>query len=94
MLIIPAGTRAKRIGLLHGLGNVAVLVIFLISWWGRTDEPGQHPTIVALISSFLAFVLPGLTGWLGGELIDRLGVGVDVNAHLDATSSLTRKSAL
>ncbi|GAB4023347.1 DUF2231 domain-containing protein [Spirosoma koreense] len=91
---IPAGTRAKRIGLLHGLGNVVVLVVFLLSWWGRTDEPGHHPTLFALICSFIAFVVLGITGWLGGELIDRLGVGVDVNAHLDATNSLTHKPDL
>ncbi len=30
-----------------------------------------------------------VTGWLGGELVDRLGVGVDDGAHLDAPNSLT-----
>jgi uncharacterized membrane protein len=29
---IPDGTRAKRIGSLHGLGNVAVLGLFGASW--------------------------------------------------------------
>jgi hypothetical protein len=28
------------------------------------------------------------TGWLGGELVDRLSVGVDDGAHVDALSSL------
>ena len=28
------------------------------------------------------------TGWLGGELVDRLGVGVDDGANLNAPSSL------
>src|SRR5688500_9748365 len=35
-LAIPAGTRAKRIGAIHGLGNVVVLVLFagsaLLRW--------------------------------------------------------------
>lgn len=31
------------------------------------------------------------TGWLGGELVDRLGVGVDEGAHLDAPNSLTTR---
>jgi hypothetical protein len=35
--------------------------------------------------------LGGLTGWLGGELVDRLGVGVDDGANLDAPSSLTHE---
>lgn len=88
-LAIPASTRAKRIGLIHGAGNVVVLLLFGLSWFLRTDEPGYQPPTLALISSGLAFMLAGLTGWLGGELIDRLGVGVDDNAHLNAPSSLS-----
>jgi hypothetical protein len=34
-----------------------------------------------------------VTGWLGGELVDRLGVGVADDAQLDAPSSLSRRSA-
>src|SRR3954467_8968433 len=32
-LAIPAGTRAKSVGLLHGGGNVVVLLLFVGSWW-------------------------------------------------------------
>jgi len=31
-LAIPGGTRAKRIGTLHGVGNVVVGAIFAVSW--------------------------------------------------------------
>ena len=31
-LAIPRGTRAKRIGLIHGLGNVIVVTLFALSW--------------------------------------------------------------
>src|ERR671923_2509698 len=34
-LAIPAGTRAKRIGLLHGVSNVIVVTLFAVSWWLR-----------------------------------------------------------
>src|SRR4051812_41200737 len=30
---IPAGTRAYRLGLWHGLGNVGVVVLFVASWF-------------------------------------------------------------
>ena len=30
---VPGHTRANRIGLLHGLGNATVLVLFAASWW-------------------------------------------------------------
>src|SRR5262245_47461107 len=33
---IPAQTRAKRIGILHGVGNVVVVVLFAASWWLRS----------------------------------------------------------
>src|ERR687891_1384655 len=36
---IPTGTRAKRIGLVHGLGNVGVVAFFAIAWLLRRDEP-------------------------------------------------------
>src|SRR5438105_8896640 len=38
-LAIPGGTRAKRIGLLHGVGNVVVVALFAASWWLRRPAP-------------------------------------------------------
>jgi uncharacterized membrane protein len=32
-LAIPNNTRAKAVGLTHGVGNVIVLLLFIISWW-------------------------------------------------------------
>ena len=100
-LAIPQGTRAKSVGLLHGGGNVVVLVLFIASWWlryGNAESATPYlPTTLALALSFVGFALAGMTGWLGGELVDRLSVGVDDGANLDAASSLsgpaTRKVA-
>jgi uncharacterized membrane protein len=92
-LQIPANTRAKRIGLLHGAGNVLLVALFLISAISRYDNPGYLPSTGIVFLEVLALVLGAVTGWLGGELVDRLGVGVDDGAHLDAPSSLTRKQA-
>jgi uncharacterized membrane protein len=92
-LAIPAGTRAKRVGAAHGLGNVVVVALFAISWLLRAGAGDWDPTALALIFSFAGFVVAGVTGWLGGELVDRLGVGVDEDAHLDAASSLSRGPA-
>ncbi len=94
-LAIPSGTRAKSVGLLHGVGNVFVLVLFALSLWLRNTSPlpAHQPTTLALVLSFAGFALAGVTGWLGGELVDRLGVGVDDGAHLNAPNSLTHSSA-
>src|SRR5215216_1420998 len=45
-LAIPSGTRAKRIGAIHGAGNVGVLLLFAASWLMRGDTP-QAPSTVA-----------------------------------------------
>jgi uncharacterized membrane protein len=87
---IPSGTRAKRIGAVHGVGNVVVVLLFTVSWVMRGGAP-TAPGARALTLSFAAGALALFTGWLGGELVDRLAVGVDDGAHLDASSSLTRR---
>lgn len=94
---IPGGTRAKSVGLIHGLGNVVVLLLFAGSWWLRYGASGSvlpyAPTTVGLVLSFAGFALAGITGWLGGELVDRLAVGVDNGAHLDSPNSLSGRPA-
>jgi uncharacterized membrane protein len=87
---IPAGTRAKRIGAVHGAGNVVVVLLFAGSWLMRRDVP-QAPEALALTLSFAGGILALFTGWLGGELVDRLAVGVDDGAHVDAPSSLAKR---
>jgi len=91
-LAIPRGTRAKRIGLIHGVGNVIVVALFAFSWFIRRDNPAL-PATEAVVAGLLGAGIAIITGWLGGELVDRLGVGVDDGAHLDAPSSLTRMPA-
>ena len=89
---IPRGTRAKRVGLLHGIGNVLVLVLFALGWLLRRPSPAAPPT-EAIVAGLVGVVLAAGTAWLGGELVNRLGVGIDDGAHLDAPSSLSSASA-
>jgi uncharacterized membrane protein len=88
---IPSGTRAKRIGLWHGLGNVVVVGLFAASWILRY-RAAELPSTTALLLSFAGIGLALVTGWLGGELVDRLGVGVDEGANVNAPSSLGDRS--
>ena len=90
---IPSGTRAKSVGLLHGVGNVLVLLLFTGSWYLRHGNGAAEPSVIGYALSFAGFALAGITGWLGGELVDRLGVGVDDGAHLDAPNSLSGEPA-
>jgi len=88
---IPTNTRAKRVGAMHGVGNVIVVLLFVGSFYLRWADPVNVPTI-GYAASFVGLVIALITGWLGGELVDRLGVGVDTGAHVDAPSSLTTES--
>ena len=87
-LAIPRKTRAKRIGLLHGAGNVVVVALFVASWVLRRPDPAE-PVLLAIILSAFGVGIALITGWLGGELVGRLGVGVSEGAHLNAPSSLS-----
>lgn len=86
---IPRGTRAKYIGLIHGGVNATALVLFFVSWYlrtGATPEPSALASILAFAG--VAFALVG--GWLGGELVERLGIGVHTGANPNAPSSLAQ----
>jgi uncharacterized membrane protein len=89
---IPAGTRAKQIGLWHGGGNVLIVVLFIVSWLLRLNAQ-KDPSPFAYILSVLGVLLALVTGWLGGELVERLGVGVDAGANINAPGSLSGRPA-
>ncbi len=91
-LAIPRGTRAKTIGAFHGIANVAIVTLFVFSWGIRYGDPDAANGGAILLSG-IAVLLALVAGWLGGELVDRLGVGVDDGAHLDAPSSLSGRPA-
>ena len=91
-LAIPQQTRAKRIGALHGIGNVVVVGLFAVSWLLRYDAPAT-PRASYVVLSAIGVALALVTGWLGGELVDRLAIGVDEGAHPDAPSSLSGRPA-
>jgi uncharacterized membrane protein len=89
---IPGGTRAKRVGALHGVGNVIVVLLFALSWIMRRGDPAA-PDTLALVLSFAGGGLALVTGWLGGELVNRLGIGVHEGANVNAPSSLSGRPA-
>ena len=86
-LNIPDNSRAKSIGLVHGGGNVIALALFALSWKKRRPNETQ-PDNSAVALSVLGSAILGLTGWLGGEMVYRLGIGVDPGANPDAPNSL------
>jgi uncharacterized membrane protein len=92
LLAIPSGTRTQKIALLHSGGNVVVVLPFIVSWFLRRPVP-ENPPVGSFVLSFVAVALAVVTGWLGGELVYRLGAAVDEGAHVNAPSSLSRRPA-
>jgi uncharacterized membrane protein len=70
-LAIPRGTRARRVGALHGGGMGLVALLYAASWLLRRDAPA-HPEGAAILLSAAGVLLTIVTGWLGGELADRM----------------------
>ncbi|MER7333619.1 MULTISPECIES: DUF2231 domain-containing protein [unclassified Micromonospora] len=55
---IPFGTRAKRIGAIHGIGNVVVVLLFAVSWLARATAANWAPNALALICGFAGILCP------------------------------------
>jgi uncharacterized membrane protein len=68
---IPRNTRARRVGAIHGGGNLVVALLFAASWLLRREEPG-HPEALEIALSACGVLLTVITGWLGSELADRM----------------------
>ena len=70
-LAIPRGTKARRVGALHGVGMGVVALLYAVSWLLRRDAPAQ-PDAIAVALSAAGVLLTIVTGWLGGELAERM----------------------
>lgn len=69
--------RARTMGIAwaHAIGNVIVLGFVLVNYLMRRDNPAD-PTLLAIAISTGIFAALLVTGWLGGELSFRHGIGV------------------
>ena len=91
---LPKGSRARRIGAIHGGGNLVVVLLFLISFLTRLNDRTYLPDVLPLVFGLLGAALALFTAWLGGELVYRLRVAVDDDAGVDASNSLEREGAV
>ncbi len=71
--------RSMTIAWIHGLGNVAALAVVAVNVFIRTDDMAGAVLPVGLTLSAVTFVAVLITGWLGGEMSYRHGIGVSRN---------------
>jgi hypothetical protein len=57
--------------------NVAAIACFAAVWWLRYNAETTVATTGVFGFEIVALLLGATGGWLGGELVDRLGVGVE-----------------
>ena len=80
--------RARRIGLVHAASNTTALACYAVSWWSHVR--GRHPPRHQV---GLAGAAATVGGYLGGHLLQSLGVGVDHTATAGPPSEWTRVAA-
>lgn len=90
-LRLPRGTRARQVGTTHMMVQLLGTMAFVINWLIRYNSPSVRVSAGQFILSLCALFLLALGGWLGGELVERLGIGVWEDARPDAPSSLRRE---
>jgi uncharacterized membrane protein len=78
---LPRGTRAKKVATLHAVAADAGINLFFASWLMRRKDP-ENPSPKALALAGLGGLALTAVGWLGGELVQRMGVSVAPGAGL------------
>jgi uncharacterized membrane protein/nitrite reductase/ring-hydroxylating ferredoxin subunit len=73
---VPPDSSAKKRATKHGLINTLVIILFGVALIVRQNEPVNHTPIV--IIELIAVALLTVAGWLGGTLVYRNQIGVDI----------------
>ncbi len=68
--------RAIRISWFHALGNAVALILAIFNAFVHSRDAYTSVVPTGLVLSFLTVVILCVTGWLGGTLVHRYGVGV------------------
>jgi uncharacterized membrane protein len=89
---LPKHTRARRVGVFHATANVTVIVLLAIALSQRAGERFFRLTDIAFVLELVALAVVLIAGWLGGELVDRMGIGVAPEAHPNAPSALRKRA--
>ena len=80
LFVIPPNSSAKKRGATHGLINIIMVIIFSVALVLRQKEEVSFMIIIGL--EIAGIILLSIAGWLGGTLVFRNQIGVDIRyAH-------------
>jgi uncharacterized membrane protein len=71
LMFVPNGTPAKRIGVLQGLANMGVLILFAVILMLRMSTTDRVAGGGLVAVELLALVGAVFSAWYGGELVNR-----------------------
>lgn len=72
LMFVPQGTPEKRAGVLSGLLNMGVLILFAVILMVRMGVPGRVAGGGLFVVELLALAGAGVGAWMSGELVERL----------------------
>ncbi len=75
----------RRVGIVHGLVNLAATALYAQSWWERRQ--GRHGRGIALTALGYGITLAG--SYLGGALVFESGIGIDQSGERLRTTQWT-----
>jgi uncharacterized membrane protein/nitrite reductase/ring-hydroxylating ferredoxin subunit len=73
---IPPESSAKKRGVQHGILNVTVLIVFACAWTMREGDDVNYLLVLGL--ELVGVILLTMSGWLGGTLVYRNQIGIDI----------------
>ena len=73
---VPPDSSAKKRGAKHGIINSVVLVIFVIALYLKFRA--TLPAYIILLIEVIGVAMTGVAGWMGGTLVHRNQIGVDI----------------
>jgi uncharacterized membrane protein/nitrite reductase/ring-hydroxylating ferredoxin subunit len=76
IFIVPPNSSAKKRGVKHGLLNITMVIIFSVALVLRQKQDTSFVTIISL--EIAGVILLSIAGWLGGTLVFRNQIGVDI----------------
>lgn len=72
---VPPKSSAKKRAAQHGITNVVMLVCFIVAFFLRRNGSGD---IILVLLEIIGVSLMIIAGWLGGTLVYRNQIGVDI----------------